>query len=106
MTTKKTRRDFTDEFKREAVVLLRDSGRPLTQAASEPGLEVSCFHLAVQIRGSYEGLLIALPPGHWMRWHAAGPTGLAQHLLRPARNINPRQVAASRRKPKPKTPKG
>ena len=26
MTTKKTRREFTDEFKREAVVLLRDSG--------------------------------------------------------------------------------
>ena len=41
MTTKKTRREFTDEFKREAVVLLRDSGRPLTQVASELGLEPS-----------------------------------------------------------------
>ena len=30
MATKQTRREFTDEFKREAVVLLRDSGRPLT----------------------------------------------------------------------------
>ena len=28
MTTKKARREFTDEFKREAVVLLRDSGQP------------------------------------------------------------------------------
>ncbi len=35
MTTKKTRREFTDEFKREAVVLLWDSGRPLTQIAAE-----------------------------------------------------------------------
>ncbi len=26
MATKKTRREFTDEFKREAVILLRDSG--------------------------------------------------------------------------------
>ena len=41
MTTKKTRREFTDEFKREAVVLLGDSGRPLTQIATELGLEPS-----------------------------------------------------------------
>ncbi len=27
-----------------------------------PPLEVSCLHLAVQIRGGYEGLLLALPP--------------------------------------------
>jgi transposase len=39
MTTNKTRREFADEFKREAVVLLRDSGRPLTQIAAELGLE-------------------------------------------------------------------
>ena len=30
-----------DEFKREAVVLLRDGGRPLTQVAAELGLEPS-----------------------------------------------------------------
>ena len=41
MTTQKTRREFTNEFKREAVVLLRDSGRPLTQVAAELGLEPS-----------------------------------------------------------------
>ena len=35
MTTKEMRR----EFKREVVVLLRDSGRPLTQIAAELGLE-------------------------------------------------------------------
>ena len=29
MTMKKTRRESTAEFKHEAVVLLRDSGRPL-----------------------------------------------------------------------------
>ena len=40
MTTK-TRREFTNEFKREAVVLLRDSGRPLPQVAAELGLEPS-----------------------------------------------------------------
>jgi len=39
MTTKNTRRDFTDEFTREAVSLLRGSGRPLTQVAAELGLQ-------------------------------------------------------------------
>jgi transposase len=33
----KTRREFTPEFKQEAVALLRSSGRPLTQVASELG---------------------------------------------------------------------
>jgi transposase len=32
------RRQFTDEFKREAVALLASSGRPLTQIASELGI--------------------------------------------------------------------
>jgi transposase len=41
MATKKTRREFTNEFKGEAVVLLRGSGRPLTQIAAELGLEPS-----------------------------------------------------------------
>ena len=41
MTTKKPRREFTDEFKREAVVLLWDSGRPLALIAAELGLEPS-----------------------------------------------------------------
>jgi len=71
-----------------------------------PPLEVSCFHLAVQVRGGYEGLLIALPPEHWPRCNGADPAGLAQHLLRLARNINPRQVATSKRAPKTAKPKG
>ncbi len=37
----KTRRTFTDEFKREAVSLLEGSGRPLEQVARELGLQPS-----------------------------------------------------------------
>ncbi len=37
----KTRRSFTDEFKREAVSLLEASGRPLTQMAVELGIQPS-----------------------------------------------------------------
>ena len=68
--------------------------------AVSPPLEVSCFHLVVQVRGGYEGLPIALPPEHWPRWNEADPADLAQHLLRLARTINPRQVATSKHKPK------
>jgi transposase len=37
----KTRRTFTDEFKREAVALLESSGRPLVQVAIELGIQPS-----------------------------------------------------------------
>jgi transposase len=36
-----TRRSFTDEFKREAVSRLASSGRPLTQVATELGIQPS-----------------------------------------------------------------
>ncbi len=36
-----TRRSFADEFKREAVSLLASSGRPLTQVATELGIQPS-----------------------------------------------------------------
>ena len=36
------RRQFTDEFKREAVALLASSGRPLLQIASELGISPRC----------------------------------------------------------------
>ena len=80
--------------------------QPPPAAPPAPPLEVSCFHLAQQVRGGYEGLLIALPPEHWPRWDEADPAGLAQHLLRLARTINPRQVATSKRTPKTAKPKG
>ena len=37
----KTRREFSPEFKREAVALLESSGRPLTQIATEVGISPS-----------------------------------------------------------------
>lgn len=72
----------------------------------EPPLEVSTYHLALQVRGSYEGLLVAIPPECWPSPHEADPAHLAERLLSLARRIDPLQVATSRRKPKPKTPKG
>jgi len=79
---------------------------PALPPPAPPPLEVSCFHLAQQVRGGYESLLIALPPEHWPRWSEADPAGLAGHLLRLARHINPRQVATSKRGLKAAKPKG
>lgn len=76
------------------------------QEPHKPALAVSTFHLAVQIKCSYEGLMTALPPEHWPSWQQADPVCLAERLLTLARRINPCQVATSKRKPKPKTPKG
>jgi transposase len=56
----KTRRAFTDEFKREAVSLLTSTGRPLTQIASELGVQPSLLR-------SWRGMLSRTGQG------AAGP---------------------------------
>jgi hypothetical protein len=47
-----------------------------------------------------------MPPTHWQSWQQADPVCLAERLLTLARRINPSQVATSKRKPKPKIPKG
>ena len=74
--------------------------------AHEPPLRVSIFHLAQQVKGTYEGLLIAVPPEAWPSRHEVDPAYLAERLLALARNINPRAVATSKRSPKPKAAKG
>jgi transposase len=53
-----TRRSFTDEFKREAVSLLASSGRPLTQAATELGIEPSMLR---SWRGAVNGTATTTP---------------------------------------------
>lgn len=67
------------------------------------GWEVSTFHLAVQVRGGYEGMRIALPSEYLPL--QATCEGLAERLLALARNIKPKQVAKSTRGPKKAKPK-
>ena len=75
-------------------------------SAHEPPLQVSAFHLAQQVKGTCEGLLIAVPPEAWPSRHKVDPAYLAERLLALARNINPRTVATSKRSAKPKAAKG
>jgi transposase len=56
-----TRRSFTDEFMREAVSLLTSSGRPLTQVATELGIQPSMLRIW---RGAMNGMANAAPVRH------------------------------------------
>ena len=71
-----------------------------------PQLDVSTYHLAQHVRGAYEGLLIAVPPAHWLDSGPQGTEQVVQRLLALARRILPRQVASSKRGPKIEKPKG
>ena len=55
----------------------------------EPPPEVSTYHLAVQIRDTYEDLMIAVPPECWPPWQRADLGHLAERLLHLACHINP-----------------
>jgi IS4 transposase len=74
--------------------------------ATHPALQVSTYHLALQIRSGYEGMLIALPAEQWPAYDDADPATVAAHLTRLARNVVPRQLAASPRGPKRTAKKG
>ena len=60
----KTRREFTPEFKREAVALLESSGRPQMQIAAELGIQPSMLR---QWRAAVNG--------DALRTRAVGPPG-------------------------------
>ena len=60
LMTSKTRRTFTDEFKREAVALLAGSGRPLTQVAAELGIQPSMLR-AWRGNGTMAAGLVSFP---------------------------------------------
>jgi hypothetical protein len=74
--------------------------------AAHPTLQVSAYYLALQIRSGYDGMLVALPAERWPAYDDAAPATVAERLTRLARNVVPRQVAASPRGPKPATKKG
>ncbi len=85
MTTKTTtRRSFTDEFKHEAVSLLASSGRPLTQVATELGIQPSMLR---GWRGSANGQRKA---------GLAGLAGLAGQGDRPTAAVSPEMLEIHR----------
>ena len=79
--------------------------QPPLEPSSKPPPEVSMFHLALSITASYQGMLIAVPPEHWTTWRQADPAAVAERLLHLARQIDPKPLATSKRKPKQVKPK-
>ena len=83
----KTRRSFTDEFKREAVALLQTSGRPLMQIASELGIQPSMLRnwrnaiAGVPAGGSQRPNTQAMPP------QAGAPGDQAAEIARLRREV-------------------
>lgn len=70
-----------------------------------PELDVSTYHLAVDITSDYGTLLNLLPPKHAPRADD-DIRRLAERLLQLASRLSPRQLATSKRKPKSVQPKG
>ena len=82
--------------------------RCIEQAHREqvPELDVSTYHLTVDVVSDYKGMLIVLPPQTWSAWSEASPERTANYLLRLAAFVSPRSVATSKRGPKKPKPKG
>jgi IS4 transposase len=76
------------------------------QQPEEPAPEVSMFHLALSVTSSYHGMLVAISAEPWTAWRDAKPAAVADRLLTLAGQIDPKQVAVSKRKPKCRQPKG
>ena len=72
---------------------------------SHPALDVSTYHLAVDIASDYGTMLRILPPERLPRADD-DPHLLLDRLLLLASRMSPRQLATSKRKPKPTQAKG
>jgi len=67
--------------------------------ATHPDLDVSTYHLAVDITADYGTLTRLLPPEHLPRADD-DPESLAHRLLLLAARMRPKQLATSKRQPK------
>lgn len=72
---------------------------------SHPELDVSTYHLAVDIASDYAAILCMLAPEQWPRADD-DPHSLGQRLLLLATRMSPKQLATSKRKPKSAQAKG
>ena len=85
----KTRREFTPEFKREAVALLESSGRPQMQVAAELGIQPSMLRQwRVMLNGASPrprsaGSMGASPPSP-----VASPSDQAAEIARLRRELD------------------
>lgn len=73
--------------------------------ATHPALDVSTYHLTVEIASTYEAMMLTLPAEHLPRADD-DPGKLLQRLLLLASRLSPKQLATSKRAPRSSAPKG
>lgn len=73
--------------------------------AEYPELDVSTYHLTVEIASNYEGMITLVPPQQ-LPCADDDPQQFLQRLLRLAQRLKPRQLATSKRAPKSAAAKG
>ena len=69
-------------------------------------LRLGAFIPLLTINSGYEAMALALPPEHLPQVGSLQPCQLMERLLLLAARLKPRQLATSKRAPKPKAPKG
>ncbi|KST59384.1 transposase [Methylobacterium sp. GXS13] len=85
----KTRREFTPEFKREAVALLESSGRPQTQIAAELGIQPSMLRQwRSALMGGSPPPRAAGSPGAPVASPVASPSDQAAEIARLRRELD------------------
>jgi hypothetical protein len=69
--------------------------------------QMSSYYVSLEIRETYRGMMISLPPAQWLRFRGLTVAELAQVLRQVARRVKPKEYAKSKRGPKkPPPPKG
>jgi hypothetical protein len=87
-----------------AVALLKVSLRAVHGA--ETVAELSHYYIALEVRQTYMGMMVALPPQRWLGFRKLSATQLAKVLATVARQVQVERYRKARRGPKkPATPK-
>lgn len=87
-----------------AVALMKASLRAVHGA--ETVAEMSHYYIALEVRQTYVGMMVALPPQRWLGFRKLSAAQLANVLCEVARHVKPARYRKARRGPKkPATPK-
>jgi hypothetical protein len=88
-----------------AVALLRASLRAVHDPVAVE--EMSRYYVALEVRETYAGMMIALPPARWLAFGKLDAAALAKTLREVAQYVQPTKYRKARRGPKkPPPPKG
>ncbi|WP_374063812.1 hypothetical protein [Cupriavidus sp. DF5525] len=69
-------------------------------------IELSPYYLASEIRATYAGMMIAVPPEVWQAYDLLTPAQLGRELIKMATHVDPRAMRKHTRGPKAPKKKG